>query len=87
MVAVLNQGLIDSRERSAAVHALTYLRDHGHRLDPDQLATEALRREWPRQSPLELARIARDLNAGKKLRFQQRLRPEVLAEWVKDEVR
>jgi len=85
MVAVLNQGLIDSRERSAAVQALTYLREHGHRLDPDQLTSEALRREWPRQSPLELARIARDLNAGKRLKFQQRLRPEVLAEWAKGE--
>lgn len=80
--AVLNQGLIDSRERSAAVQALTYLRERGHELDPDQLATEALRCEWPRRAPLELAQIARDLNAGKKLKFQQRLRPEILAEWA-----
>jgi len=67
------------------VQALTYLREHGHRLDPDQLTSEALRRKWPRQSPLELARIARDLNAGKRLKFQQRLRPEVLVEWAKGE--
>lgn len=65
VVAVLNQGQIDSRERSAAVQTLAYLSDHGHRLNPDQLATEALRREWPRQSPLELGRIEQDLNAAK----------------------
>lgn len=82
MIAVLNQGLVDSRERSAAVQAFTYLRDHGHKLDPDQLATEALRRGWLRQSPLELAHIARDLNAGKRPRFQQRLNPEALARWA-----
>lgn len=80
--AVLNQGLIDSRERSAAIQALTYLRNHGHRLDPAQLTTEALRREWPRQSPLELAQIARDLNAGKRLRFQHRLTSDALARWA-----
>jgi hypothetical protein len=82
MIAVLNQGLSDSRERSAAVQALTYLRNQGHKLDPDQLTTEALRRAWPRQSPLELARIARDLNAGKNLRFQQRLTSEALTRWA-----
>lgn len=82
MAAVLNQGLIDSRERSAAVQALTYLREHGHKLDHDQLTTEALRREWPRQPPLKLAKIARDLNAGKRLKFQQRLRPEILVAWA-----
>lgn len=82
MVAVLNQGLIDSRERSAVVQTLTYLRDHGHKLDPGQLSTEALRREWPGQSPLEIGRIAQDLNVGKRLKFQQRIRPEILAEWA-----
>ncbi len=80
--AILNQGLVDSRERSAAVQALTYLRRHGHQIDPDQLATEALRQDWPRQSPLDLARIARDLNAGKTLRFQQRLNAAALARWA-----
>lgn len=82
LLPVLNQGLIDSRERSAAVQALKFLRDHGHELVPDQLATEAIRNEWPGQSPLDLAKIARDLNASKRLRFQQRLRTEALEGWA-----
>jgi len=79
--AVLNQGLTDPRERSAAVQALTYLYKNGHQLDPDQLATEAIRNKWPRQAPLELAKIARDLKSGRQIRFTQRLRPSILAEW------
>jgi hypothetical protein len=82
MLPVLNQGLIDSRERSTAVHALTYLRQHGHTLNPSQLVVEAIRNEWPRRSSLELARIATDLNAGKRLRYQPRLSVERLAQWA-----
>lgn len=82
MLPVVNQGLIDSRERSAAVQALTYLRQRGHTLDPSQLVVEAIRNEWPGRSPLELARIAKDLNAGKRLRYQPRLSVERLAQWA-----
>jgi hypothetical protein len=82
LLPVLNQGLIDSRERSMAVQALTYFHDRGHRLDSAQLVTEALRNEWPSQSPLELARLAKEITAGKRLRFAQRLLPEVVAEWA-----
>jgi hypothetical protein len=84
-IAVLNQGLVDSRERSGAVQALTYLRRRRHRLEPDQLATEAIRRGWPGTSPIELAKIATDLNAGKNLRFQKRVAPEALARWAAGE--
>ena len=82
MLPVLNQGLIDSRERSAAVQALTYFNQRG--LDPgaDQLITEALRNGWPGDSPIELARLAREIKAGKRLRHQQRLRPEVVEQWA-----
>ena len=80
--AILNQGLTDSRERSTAVQALTYLRDRGHRLDPDQLIVEAIRQRWPGTAPLELAKLARALNAGKQLRYQERIRPESLAQWA-----
>ncbi len=82
MLPVLNQGLIDSRERSAAVQAMTYFHQHGHRLDPRQLVTEALRNGWPGDSPIELAELAQDIKAGKRRRYQQRLRPEVVAQWA-----
>lgn len=82
MMAVINQGLSDSRERSAAIQALTYFRDRGHQLDTAQLIAEALRNEWPRQSPLELARLAKEISAGKRPRFAQRLQPEVVTQWA-----
>lgn len=82
LLPVLNQGLIDSRERSMVVQAMTYFHQHEHRLEPTQLITEALRNEWPRQSPLELARLAKAISAGRGPRFAQRLRPEIVAEWA-----
>ncbi len=82
LLPVLNQGLIDSRERSMAVQALTYMRDRGHILVPNQLAVEAIRNQWPGTSPLELADLANQLNAGKHLRFGQRLNPLTLAQWA-----
>lgn len=80
-IAVLNQGLVDDRERSSAVQALTYMRDHGHKLVPEQLVVEAIRQEWPGTGPLELADLAKQLNAGKRLRFQKRINPTSLDEW------
>lgn len=82
LLPVLNQGLIDSRERSSVVQALTYMRDHGHALVPQQLAVEAIRRGWPGSSPLDLANLAKELNAGKRLRYQRRLSASVLGEWA-----
>lgn len=84
LLPIRNQGLVDSRERSTAVQALTFMRDHGHQLVPEQLAVEALRNDWPRTSPLELADLARQLNAGKHLRFQERLVPAFMARWTSD---
>ena len=81
-LAVHNQGLTDSRERSAAVQGLTYLRDHAHALHPAQLVVEALRNDWPGSSPVELAKIAKELNAGKQLRYQRRLNPEAMGKWL-----
>ena len=81
-LAVINQGLVDSRERSMAVQALTYMRNHGHTLIPDRLAVEAIRRGWPGTSPLELADLAMQLNAGKHLHYKERLNASVLAEWA-----
>ena len=81
-LAVTNQGLIDRRERSAAVQALTYLRARGHELNPRQLIVEAIRNDWPGEAPVELARLARDISAGKQLRYQDRIRPERLAQWA-----
>lgn len=82
LLPVLNQGLVGSRERSMAVQALTYMRDHGHALVPNQLAVEAIRQGWPGTSPLELADLVKQLNAGKSLRYGQRLNPAVLAQWA-----
>ncbi|MGH3518343.1 MAG: hypothetical protein ACRDQ7_13170 [Haloechinothrix sp.] len=82
LLPVLNQGLIDSRERSMAVQALTYMRDRGHKLIPDQLVVEAIRLAWPGTSPLALADLAKQRNAGKRLRFENRINPTVLAEWA-----
>ena len=82
LLPVLNQGLIDSRERSMAVQALTYMRGHGNTPVPDQLAVEAIRHGWPGTSPLELADLAKQLNTGKRLRYEQRLNTSVLGEWA-----
>ena len=81
--ATRSQGLVDSRERSDAVQTLTYLRNHGHRLAPEQLATEAIRNGWGGQGPMELAEIAKRLNAGKQLRYQKgRINSQRLADWA-----
>jgi hypothetical protein len=80
--AMLNQGLIVSRDRSTAVQALTYMRDHGHELIAQQLIVEAIRQDWPGTSPLELADLAKQLNAGKRLRYSQRINQATLAEWA-----
>jgi len=82
-LAVGNQGLIDKRERSEVIHALTFLRSRGFELDPDALMVEALRNEWGGTGPEELRQIALDLNKGKQLQFdKRRLRPERLDEWA-----
>ncbi|MEU0498059.1 hypothetical protein [Mycobacterium sp. NPDC006124] len=82
-IAVGNQGLLDKRERSEVIHALTFLRSRGFALDPDALMVEALRNEWGGSGAEELRQIAVDLNKGKQLRFDRgRLRPERLEEWA-----
>lgn len=81
-IAVSNQGLIDPRERSEAVQALIYFHDRGHELNPSQLIVEAIRNGWPGNAPVELSQLARDITAGKRLRYQRRLRPEILVEWA-----
>lgn len=65
-----------------AIQALTYMRDHGHSLVPDQLVVEAIRCGWPGTSPLDLADLGKQLNAGKRLRYGQRLATSALEEWV-----
>jgi hypothetical protein len=65
-----------------AVQALTYMHAHGYTLIPDQLAVEAIRHGWPGTSPLELADLAKQLNAGKRLRYSKRLNASVLAKWA-----
>ncbi|MBE1515183.1 hypothetical protein [Nesterenkonia halotolerans] len=81
-LAVLNQGLIDNRERSMAIQALTFMRDRGHALDPEQLVAEAIQQDWAGTSPLEFADLARDVNRGKRLRFQNRLNAQALESWA-----
>lgn len=78
---IRNQGLVDERERWRVIQALTYFRQCGHTFDRDQLSVEALRQGWPGNRVGKLAELASDVNAGKRLRFEQRLRPEVVAEW------
>src|ERR1700740_1295329 len=68
-MAVLNQGLIDRRERWAAVQALTFLRGRGVKLEPDGLMVEALRNGWGSTGPEDLRQTAIDLNKGEKLQF------------------
>jgi hypothetical protein len=80
-IAVTNQGLLDKRERSAAVQTLTYLRDRGVQLEPDGLMVEALRNGWGGTGPEELHRIAWDLRRGKKLQYQNRITTNRLQEW------
>lgn len=81
MLPVLNHGLSDSRERSTAVEALTFMHVRGHKLDPQQLIVEAQRQGWPGDSPQQLADLAKRINSGKQLRFQNRLNPDAMAEW------
>lgn len=81
-MAVRNQGLLDKHERHAAVHALTYLRDAGHPLDPDALMVEALLHEWGGNGPEELRQIAIDLQ-GKNLKYDKnRVSTEQLKTWA-----
>lgn len=82
LLPVLNQGLTDSRERAMVVQALTFMHARGHKLVPEQLVVEAIRNDWPRQSPLQLADLARSISQGRRLRFQTRLRTELLEEWA-----
>lgn len=72
---------LDTRERYAAVQALTHLRSNGIALEPDSVMVEALRNGWLGSS-VTLRQIALDLNDGKNLRYEARLRPEVLREWA-----
>lgn len=82
-IAVANQGLIDRRERSEAIHALTYLRDRGIALVPDAIMVEALRNNWGGTGPEEVHEIAVALRSGKTLRYDaHRLRPERLEAWA-----
>lgn len=81
-IAVSNRGLIDPRERSEAVQALTYFHNRGRELNPTQLIVEAIRNCWPGTAPVEPSKLAGDITAGKRLRYQQRLRPEILAQWA-----
>ena len=83
-MAVRNQGLLDKqRERSEAIHALTFLRDKGFRLDPDALMVEALRNEWGGNGPEDLRAIAIDLNNRKNLQYNKgRLGADRLKRWA-----
>ncbi len=64
------------------MQALTYLLDHGVKLEPDGLMVEALRNEWGGQGPEQLHDIAVQLAKGKNLKFDKRIRPERLEEWA-----
>jgi hypothetical protein len=81
---VRNQGLLDKdRERSEAVHALTYLRGVGFPLDPDALMVEALCNEWGSTGPEDLRQIAIDLNKGTNLQYKKgRVSQERLRGWA-----
>lgn len=82
-IAVINQGLIDRRERSEVIHALVYLRDRGIALIPDALMVEALRNNWGGSGPEEVHEIAVALRSGKNLRYDaNRLTPERLQAWA-----
>ncbi|MBF9318031.1 hypothetical protein [Mycobacteroides chelonae] len=81
-LAIHNQGLVDRRERSEVVHALSYFRSRGIALDPDALMVEALRNQWGGRGAEDLREIAIELNKGKRLRFdKRRLAQQVLDEW------
>lgn len=81
-IAVVNQGLLDNRERWGVVQTFTYFRDHGVTLEPDGLMVEALRNGWGGTGPEDLRKIAVDLNAGKSLRFEKRINMERLQQWL-----
>ncbi len=80
-MAVLDHGLTDSRERAAAVQALAFLRDNGVLLSPEALCVEALRNGWPRRAGIDLAEIARGLNAGTRMRHDSRLSMAAMRTW------
>jgi hypothetical protein len=82
-IAVRNQGLLDKRERSEAVYAMTYLRGVGVPLNPDSLMVEALHNEWGGSGPGDLRQIAIDLNKGKRPQYdKRRLSAERLQRWA-----
>ena len=82
-IAVLNQGLLDKRERSEVIDALAFLQARGIEIDPDAVLVEALRNRWGKSGPEQAHAIAVDLRGGHKLKYQKgRLTQRVLEEWA-----
>lgn len=74
-------GLSDSRDRSTVLDGLTKLRAAGHEFDPEDLLAGALARNWRGDAAVQLKDLASEINAGKRKRFTERLRPDIVATW------
>lgn len=77
-------GLSDSRDRSTVLDGLTKLRKAGHHFDPEDLVAGALARNWRGDAAVELRDLASEINAGKRKRFTERLRPNIVETWRRE---
>ncbi|MEV7132135.1 hypothetical protein AB0N24_04520 [Arthrobacter sp. NPDC093128] len=76
--------LSDSRDRSTVLDGLTKLRKAGHHFDPEDLLAGALARNWRGDAAVQLKDLASEVNAGKRKRFTEQLRSDVVENWRKE---
>lgn len=74
-------GLTDSRDRSTVLEGLTKLRNAGHLFDPEDLLAGALTRNWRGDAAVQLKDFASEINSGKRKRFTERFRPNIVEIW------
>lgn len=77
-------GLSDSRDRSTVLDGLTKLRKAGHQFDPEDLLAGALARNWRGDAAVQLKGLASEINAGKRKRFTERFRSDIVETWRKE---
>ncbi|MEQ4567238.1 hypothetical protein [Paenarthrobacter sp. CAP02] len=79
-----SSGLSDSRDRSTVLDGLTKLRKANHHFDPEDLLAGALARNWRGDAAVQLKDLAAEINAGKRKRFAERFRPDIVDTWRKE---
>lgn len=81
---MINQGLLDRRERDGVIEALQFLRRHRVPLDPDAVMVEALQNRWGSDRPEVLRELTLQISEGASLsiRHRGRMREEGCEGWL-----